>query len=131
MRSDRHPISIALLVAPLLLAFASSPPDEAVPVGSDVPERVDDLVGRGSDVVRLQVPAAADGEVQRFLSRRFHLESRVVRRGHLEFPRNHFDVADLNQALVEGGFRVSSITARRGNLEELFVKLTGESQEVH
>ena len=93
--------------------------------------RMDDLIGSKADIISLQVPEDQDKDCQRFLQERFQLEARIVRRGWLEMPHQDRDLYPLNQALLDGGFKVSSFSTRRRTLEEYFVQLTGESQDVY
>jgi ABC-2 type transport system ATP-binding protein len=93
--------------------------------------RMDDLIGSGSDVVSIQVEPDRDREAMEYLAQTPGISPELVRRGWIEFPRHDLELFPLNKQLVEKGFKVSSISARRRSLEEYFVGLTGESQDVH
>ncbi len=93
--------------------------------------RVDELIGNETDVVELEVAPDEDARARSHLRERYGIESKRLRRGHLQFSRDAQDLASLNRSLVEAGFRVASIFARRKTLEECFVDLTGESGEVY
>jgi len=92
--------------------------------------RMDDLIGSGSDVAAAQVAEDEDGRAREFLEQKFSAEAVVVRRGWVEFPRCERNLYEVNRALMDAGFHVASIASRRRTLEEYFVALTGESQDV-
>jgi len=92
--------------------------------------RMDDLIGSDSDVVSLQVDPEQDQDCRRFLQDRFGTEAQVVRRGWLEFPKQEIDTYQVNRSALAAGLRVASISTRHRTLEEFFVGLTGESQDV-
>ncbi|HUT52255.1 MAG TPA: ABC transporter ATP-binding protein [bacterium] len=93
--------------------------------------RMDDLIGTGSDVVNVRVDEDQDRQCRDFLREKFAVESECVKRGVIEFPRKDLALFPINKALIEAGFKVSSISARHRSLEEFFVGLTGESQDVY
>jgi len=93
--------------------------------------RMDELVGSGSDVVEVSVEPDRDSEAQKFLEEKFGVEAQIVRKGWLEFKRHGIDLGRVNRAFFEAGFTVNSISARRMSLEECFVEITGESQDVY
>lgn len=92
--------------------------------------RMDSLVGSGSDKVTLQVGDGEDKKAENFLKEKFNIDAEVVRKGWLEFEKGDHELHPINRALMDQGFEVSSISARRKSLEEYFVELTGESQDV-
>ncbi|MFO8056777.1 MAG: ABC transporter ATP-binding protein [bacterium] len=92
---------------------------------------MDEIIGAGSDVVTVQVPPEESEGCAKFLKNKFEAEPEQVRQGVLEFPRGGLESYAVNKALLEAGFKVSSLTTRRRSLEEFFVELTGESQDVH
>ena len=93
--------------------------------------RMDDLIGTGSDVATVQVEEDQDRQCRDFLREKFAVESECTKRGVIEFPRRDLALFPVNQALMEAGFKVASISARHRSLEEFFVGLTGESQDVY
>ena len=93
--------------------------------------RIEDLIGSEADTVQLEVDPDDEPRAVDMLRERFGIEAKRTRRGRLEFPRDNQDLVTLNRSLVEAGFRVASIYARRRTLEECFVDLTGESGEVY
>jgi ABC-2 type transport system ATP-binding protein len=92
---------------------------------------MDELVGSGSDVVVVNVPPQESKECMEFLKDKFNASPEMVRKGVIEFNRDDVQTYDLNKALIEAGFRVSSLTTRKRSLEEYFVELTGESKDVN
>jgi len=92
---------------------------------------MDELVGSGSDVVVVNVSPHESKECMEFLKDKFNASPEMVRQGVIEFNRDDVQTYDLNKALIEAGFRVSSLTTRRRSLEEYFVELTGESKDVN
>lgn len=92
--------------------------------------RMDDLVGSGADMVDVQVALEEDAKARDFLKEKMGVDSEIVRRGWLEFPRADRELFPINRALLDAGFKVSSVSCRRRSLEEYFVELTGESQDV-
>ena len=91
---------------------------------------VDELLGKEQDWVDIQVERAE--EAKRFLKEKFNgLVPQLKKSGWLEFKKEHWDLAEINRTLVNAGFKVESIYARRRRLEDLFVELTGESGDVY
>jgi ABC-2 type transport system ATP-binding protein len=93
--------------------------------------RMDDLIGSGADVVSVQVDSEEDKRCREFLAEKFKVEPQLAKRGMLEFPKGDLEIFPVNKALIENGFKVNSISARRRTLEEFFVSLTGESSDVY
>jgi ABC-2 type transport system ATP-binding protein len=93
--------------------------------------RMNDLIGSGSDVVKVQVGEDQDRQCRDFLAGKFSVAAECTKRGVIEFPKKDLDLFPINQALMGAGFKVSSISARHRSLEEFFVDLTGESQDVY
>jgi ABC-2 type transport system ATP-binding protein len=93
--------------------------------------RMNDLIGTGSDVVDVQVAQDQDRQCRDFLAEKFSVEAQCTKRGVIEFPKKDLELFPINQALIGAGFKVSSISARHRSLEEFFVGLTGESQDVY
>ncbi len=92
--------------------------------------RVDDLLGSRTDKVEINVDN--EREAKGILEERVPgLEVQITKEGWLEFPHRELDTARINRLLVEKGFTVHSLFLRRRNLEEYFVELTGESQDVY
>ncbi len=92
---------------------------------------MDEIVGSGSDVVVVNVPPDESKGCMEFLKDKFNASPEMVRQGLIEFNRDDLQTYTLNKALIEAGFRVSSLTTRRRSLEEYFVELTGESKDVN
>ncbi len=92
--------------------------------------RMEDLVGSRADVVTVQVEPEEDQRAKDLLKERMGVEAYIIRRGVLEFAKGEVRLAPVNRMLVEEGLAVSCISARRRTLEEYFVELTGESQDV-
>jgi ABC-type multidrug transport system ATPase subunit len=91
---------------------------------------VDDLLGHKADRVVLHVDREKDA--QRLLRENYPgVEIEITKAGWLEFPRKDLDTSRINFLLVEKGFAVYSLAPRRRSLEEYFVELTGESQDVY
>lgn len=93
--------------------------------------RMDELIGSGADVMMIQVSPGEEQKCQAFLLEKLGVEARIVREGCLESPRGDRETFPLNRALIEAGFQVRSFAVRRRSLEEYFVELTGESQDVY
>jgi ABC-2 type transport system ATP-binding protein len=92
---------------------------------------MDTLIGSGSDVVVVQVEEDQDAKVVAFLQEKINVKPELVRRGVIEFPRGELVVNPITSALVGAGFRINGIFTRHRSLEEYFVQLTGESQDVY
>ncbi len=92
---------------------------------------MDDLIGSGADVVVIRVGPGEDEKCLGILKDRFKIEAEAVRKGAIEFARNEQELFPVNKALIEAGLSVESISSRRRSLEEYFVELTGESQDVY
>jgi len=91
---------------------------------------VDELLGKEQDFVEIQVENTESA--QRFLKEKFAgLNPEIKKAGWLEFKKENWDLAEINQALVQAGFKVFSIYPHRRTLEDLFVELTGESADVY
>ena len=91
---------------------------------------MDELIGSAADVVSIIVDDSQDKECIEKLKSDFNIEAELIRQGNIEFPRNELDLYPINKALIEKGIKVSSISSRSRTLEEYFVQLTGESQDV-
>ena len=92
---------------------------------------MDTLIGSGSDVVVVQVDEEQDAKAVAFLEEKLSVKPELVRRGVIEFPRGELVVNPITSALVGAGLRLNGIFARHRSLEEYFVQLTGESQDVY
>jgi ABC-2 type transport system ATP-binding protein len=92
--------------------------------------KMDDLIGSGADIVSITVDDSQDKECIDKLKSDFDIEAELVRQGVIEFLREDIDLYPINKALIEKGIKVSSISSRSRTLEEYFVELTGESQDV-
>ncbi len=91
---------------------------------------VDELLGKEQDWVEVQVQDTESA--QRFLKEKFPgLNPEIKKAGWLEFKKENWDLAGINQALVQAGFKVNCIYPHRRTLEDLFVELTGESADVY
>jgi ABC-2 type transport system ATP-binding protein len=91
---------------------------------------VDQLLGGEHD--RAEINVAREVEARDLLEQKFPgLKPAVKKSGWLEFKKEHWDLGKINRELVSAGFTVDSIYARRKNLEDLFVDLTGESKDVY
>jgi len=91
---------------------------------------VDELLGKEQDFVEIQVENTESA--QRFLKEKFAgLNPEIKKAGWLEFKKENWDLAEINQALVQAGFKVNCIYPHRRTLEDLFVELTGESADVY
>ena len=91
---------------------------------------VDQLLGKEQDFVEIQVENTEFA--QRFLKEKFAgLNPEIKKAGWLEFKKENWGLAEINQALVQAGFKVFSIYPHRRTLEDLFVELTGESADVY
>lgn len=91
---------------------------------------VDDLLGHKADKVVINTDR--DSEAKGLLEERYPgLNIQTNKAYWLEFDKGELDTAEINRLLVEKGFTVHSISTRRRNLEEYFVELTGESQDVY
>ncbi len=91
---------------------------------------VDELLGKEQDFVEIQVENTESA--QRFLKEKFAgLNPEIKKAGWLEFKKENWGLAEINQALVQAGFKVFSIYPHRRTLEDLFVELTGESADVY
>ena len=91
---------------------------------------VDQLLGKEQDFVEIQVENTESA--QRFLKEKFAgLNPEIKKAGWLEFKKENWGLAEINQALVQAGFKVFSIYPHRRTLEDLFVELTGESADVY
>jgi len=91
---------------------------------------VDELLGKEQDFVEIQVENTESA--RRFLKEKFAgLNPEIKKAGWLEFKKENWDLAEINQALVQAGFKVFSIYPHRRTLEDLFVELTGESADVY
>ncbi len=90
---------------------------------------VDELLGKSADMVSIQTNN--EEKAVQLLSSKFEIDAQIPKQGWIEFPRSEVAMALINRTLVQEGFEVSSISARHKNLEEYFVELTGESQDVH
>jgi ABC-2 type transport system ATP-binding protein len=92
--------------------------------------RLDELLADGAARVELRVADGEDERARSLLAEQFGTEATVVRRGHLEFSHPSEALGPVNRALVEAGLSVRTLAARRRTLEQVFVGLTGESQEI-
>ncbi len=92
---------------------------------------LDALLGERAHMVSLEVGLEQTEAACALLQDRFGFTADALRRGHLEFEREQCQPAAANRALLEHGIEVSGIVTRRQSLEEYFVSLTGESQEIH
>ena len=91
---------------------------------------VDELLGKEQDFVEIQVENTESA--QRFLKEKFAgLNPEIKKAGWLEFKKENWGLAEINQALVRAGFKVNCIYPHRRTLEDLFVELTGESADVY
>jgi len=91
---------------------------------------VDDLLGHKTDRVVIRIDQ--DKDAKRLLEERYpDVNVQITKAGWLEFPHENLDTAGINRLLVEKGFTVHSLALLRRNLEEYFVELTGESQDVY
>jgi len=91
---------------------------------------VDELLGKEQDFVEIQVENTESA--QRFLKEKFAgLNPEIKKAGWLEFKKENWGLAEINQALVQAGFKVNCIYPHRRTLEDLFVELTGESADVY
>ena len=91
---------------------------------------MNDLIGAGSDMVSIELDPDQDKNAVALLQEKFRVTPQIVRRGVIEFPKHELELYPVNKALMDQGMRVNSIRARRRTLEEYFVELTGESQDV-
>jgi hypothetical protein len=82
-------------------------------------------------MVVVQVAPEQDQECKALLKELWGVEAELARRGRVEFARGDREIYPLNRGLVERGFKVEAIFSRRRTLEEYFVQLTGESQDVY
>ncbi len=89
------------------------------------------MLGERAHMVSLEVGLEQTEAACALLQDRFGFTADALRRGHLEFEREQCQPAAANRALLEHGIEVSGIVTRRQSLEEYFVSLTGESQEIH
>lgn len=91
---------------------------------------VDQLLGEGQGLIEIRVENEVSA--QRFLESKFPgLKPSIKKSGWLHFPQEKWDLAQINRELIQAGFVVHSISSRRRTLEDLFVELTGESQDVY
>ncbi len=91
---------------------------------------VDRMLGGDQDQAEIKV--AREGEAKDLLEQKFPgLKPTVKKSGWLEFKKARWDLGKINRELISAGFMVDSICARRKNLEDLFVDLTGESKDVY
>jgi len=91
---------------------------------------VDQLLGGEQDQAEINVEDASRAKT--FLEQKFPgLKLNLIKAGWLGFKKEKWELADLNRELLQAGFVVHSISARRKNLEDLFVELTGESKDVY
>ncbi len=91
---------------------------------------LDDVIGRESQRVELDVTPEHGERAIQHLRERFQTDAHSTRRGALEFSRGSLDLAVLNRSLVEAGIDVSGLTPRRRSLEQAFVALTGEHSSI-
>jgi len=93
--------------------------------------RMDEMIGSGSDVVTIHSAPDDDRKLLDFLKDKFDVDAELVRRGVVEFPKHDVETYPVNKGMLDNGFKVESIHVRRRTLEEYFVELTGESQDVY
>lgn len=92
---------------------------------------LDELLGADEGVVELVVEPGRDEAAAEVLARRFSLEPRRIRRGHLELIVNGaVGAAEVNRVLVEEGLAVQGLRTRRRSLEQVFVELTGDASDI-
>lgn len=90
---------------------------------------VDELLGQSQEVVEINVDKHS--EAKEFLEREFQgLNVEIIRQNWLSFRLGRWDTFLINKRLLDAGFKVFSFAPRRRTLEEFFVELTGESQDV-
>ncbi|MBW2244777.1 MAG: ABC transporter ATP-binding protein [Deltaproteobacteria bacterium] len=92
---------------------------------------LDELLGADEGVVELVVEPGRDAAAVEVLTRRFQLEPRRIRHGHLELMVDgKVGASDVNRVLVEEGLAVRGLRSRRRSLEQVFVELTGEASDI-
>ncbi len=91
---------------------------------------VDKLLGGEQDLAELKTDEA--DRAKDFLEKNFPgIRLQIPKAGWLEFRKEQWDLSKINRDLVQAGFSVHSISARRRNLEDLFVEQTGDSKDVY
>jgi ABC-2 type transport system ATP-binding protein len=86
----------------------------------------------GGEQDRVEINVDNEQSARNFLESKFPgLSPKVPKSGWLEFKKENWDLAAINRELVNAGFKVSSLSSRGRNLEDLFVELTGESKDVY